>query len=214
MVMVALLVTQKLINNPLAKAPQSRLNMLSIIALAALASVSAAAPTPVAVARASSDPPSGCTSLGKGPLGFDPSNINIYSATPPARYLGVWGNIDDTGAKVLQPGNTVPQDIELFGCKHTPAPNPGKGAVDAYQGYIASTITPGDCLTISEQGKFNAHIVSKPCDFSSGGIAADQHFQFQRDSFYSYFLVCIGLVLSVLATISLYLHHPPSPIAA
>lgn len=161
--------------------------MLSILALAALASASLAAPAPSA--RATSDPPSACTSLGKGALGFDPSSIGIYTKTPPARYLGVYGNIDETEAKVLQAGNTVPQDIELFSCKTTRNPQGGKGSTDAYQGYIASIITPGECITISQQGQSGAHFASKPCDFSSGGIAPDQHFQFQQNTFYPYYLV-------------------------
>lgn len=161
--------------------------MLSILALAALASASLAAPAPSA--RATSDPPSACTSLGKGALGFDPSSIGIYTKTPPGRYLGVYGNVDGTGSQVLQPGNSVPQDFELFSCKKTLNPQGGKGSTDAYQGYITSTITPGECITISEQGKFNAHFASKPCDFSSGGIAPDQHFQFQKNTFYGYYLL-------------------------
>ncbi|PWN40726.1 hypothetical protein IE81DRAFT_325255 [Ceraceosorus guamensis] len=158
----------------------------SLIVLALAGSTLAA---PAATPAKGFAPPSACKSIGKAVLGYDPTDIPIYSSAAPKRYLGEYGNIDGSGAKLLQPGNTVPQEFEVYSCKDTPSPSPGKGAISAQDGFIVSSTTPGNCLTASDQKKFGAHFVSKPCDFTSGYIANSQHFQFLADTFFSYKLV-------------------------
>lgn len=149
----------------------------------------AVAGTSLAAPAATFAPPSACKSIGKAVLGYDPTDIGIYSTAPPKRYLGEYGNVDASGAKLLQPGNTVPQSFEVFSCKDTPSPQPGKGSTSARDAFLLSSTTPGNCLTATALNQFGAHFVSKPCDFSTGYIADSQHFQLQTNSFFSYSIV-------------------------
>lgn len=128
-----------------------------------------------------------CKSLGQGPLGFNSTAIGLYSNDPPATYLKPQdGRIVAT--KDAPYNGTF---FEFIQCNYEPPGYEGKGAVDTYQGYIKAP--DGDCLTVDSLTGQNVAIKTETCNFSGsqyyGGVSADQHFQFQLDTFFPYYSV-------------------------
>lgn len=127
-----------------------------------------------------------CISLGKGALGFNSSEITIYTNKPAGTYLTVDdGHVRASGRPTYE-NQTM---FEFFNCSYTAPPTLGKGSVLTYQGYIKSP--DGNCVTVNTLNSQNVPVRTEPCSFSSqsslGNVEANQHFQFQLDSFYYYY---------------------------
>lgn len=161
--------------------PQGTLAGVVAIALAATVAPSASARP---VRRVAS---SACTSLGKGPLGFNASGIGIYSTAPPQSYLIFpQGNSDYLTTSPL-PKYDEPEMYEFFNCTYTPPEYEGKGATAYYQGYIKTA--DGQCVTASGLEQQGAHFSKRDCIFnddSASAVDATQNFQFSTDTFFSY----------------------------
>ena len=128
-----------------------------------------------------------CQSLGHGPLGFNSSGIGIYSKDPPSTYLEAQDG--QIVATTDAPYNGT--FFEFIQCNYDPPAYQGKGAIDTYQGYIKAP--DGSCLSVDSLTGQDVAIKTEPCDFSGnqyyGGVKDNQHFQFQLDSFFSYYSV-------------------------
>ncbi|TKY87580.1 hypothetical protein EX895_003594 [Sporisorium graminicola] len=141
----------------------------------------------IALAPTTAAAPAQCQSLGKGAFGYNSTSIWIYATTPPGAYL----TVDDSKHIVASTVPTYENQtmFEFFSCLHTPAPYQGKGAIDTYQGYIQAP--NGECVTLHDLDNPRTHVETQPCRFNDvtaiGDVAHAQHFQFQTDSFYSYY---------------------------
>jgi hypothetical protein len=99
---------------------------------------------------------------------------------------------ENGGASRLYASETAKWDnqtmFEFHACSYTAPPYQGKGSVDTWQGFI--TTAKGHCLTISELEGQGAVMEAHDCIYDAGrpaGVRAAQHFQFQLDSFYSFY---------------------------
>ncbi|GAC94344.1 hypothetical protein PHSY_001915 [Pseudozyma hubeiensis SY62] len=148
-----------------------------------LASLTSAAPT-------SSNYQPDCKSIGKGAFGYNSSAIGIYSNKPPQTYLTVASDNNRLIASTV-PDYQEQTLFEFFNCSYKPAPYVGKGAIDTYQGYIKAP--NGECVTVADTSSSRSYVLTSPCKFNSdksyGNVDPSQHFQFQTDTFYSFYSV-------------------------
>ena len=165
---------------------------LSALALSALAHAPASQAAPVASSPVQRRDAGACTSLGKGPLGFNSSSIGIYNPSPPADYLTFDGGDDHLHAI---PSSTpdVPEFFELFSCKVDEPLYPGKGSISVYQGYIQAS--DGRCIAqVDAKDGSGGYFTKEECNYALDGAKQDQHFEFALDSFFPYYsVVYLGL---------------------
>ncbi len=133
-----------------------------------------------------------CQSLGKGPLGFNSSNIQLYSTYAPAVYFSSQDNI--LVASDLTPYNE--SLFEFFQCTYYGPDQVEKGDTQTWQGYIKAP--DGNCVTVDalEQDGEQVLVKTEPCSYNSqsslGDVKANQHFQIQLNTFY-YFYTAVFL---------------------
>ncbi|UZJ56744.1 hypothetical protein CBS101457_006064 [Exobasidium rhododendri] len=167
--------------------------MIASTALVALALIFAS--DAVAVPVLQSRDVSNCTSLGKGPLGYNASNIGIYNYNNPGFHLtfnGTQSNRYGDDYLLANPAFSYdnPEFFELFSCLHTPPLYAGKGSIDVYQGYIQTS--DGDCVQRTSIDTIEGQFSKKPCAYNLDDLTGDsaaQHFQFSLYSFYSFYSV-------------------------
>lgn len=160
-----------------------------VLSLGVLATVALAAPLRVR------DTTANCTSLGKGPLGFNASAIGTYNYYQPGYHL----TFDNTQLNrygddylLANPAHAYdnPEFFELFSCLYSPPEFEGKGSIAVYQGYIQTS--DGNCIQRTEIDSTAGQFSKKPCAFDLDNLSGDsaaQHFQFSIDTFYSYYTI-------------------------